>query len=273
MSRKKYLGFKLAGLFLLLVILIGVIINIIFFNSNNNKDGDDIQFEKSYSDVEIINIDLISLPVKIYERDIKEIIIRDNTNIRSLRDENALKIHQEDQVLTITQKKKHTFLSITTGNLIIEVPRGRRLNYKINNISGDVKHNVASKGLLIVKTISGDINIHQSGDQLSIESTSGSLKMHESFKEVLSKTVSGNIYLNANKDSLYLESKSVSGEIKINLKNIRGYLMDYSTTSGSVRDSYQDTKYTKSGQVKSGDGTFKIDVSTVSGSIKLEDWR
>ena len=77
----------------------------------------------------------------------------------------------------------------------------------------------------------------------------------------------------ADQRSKDIESSTVSGSIKVQLENVSGYEMDYKSTSGGVKDMYSNNDYSKSGKATQGDGSLDMDLKSVSGSIKLTDWK
>ena len=228
--------------------------------------------KKAFADVEKIVIDSISLPIEIYEGDVNEVTIQDNTRVQGLGSKEPNKVSYQDGVLSFKQVKQKPPLFSVRGNVIVEVPRGSVLEYKINSISGGIHHDALSKGKLKAETISGTIKIHQEGEQLSAESISGSIRIYSAFEKISADTVSASIHAVANQDSKEISGESVSGSIKIKLDGVSGYEMDYSTVSSSVKDTYSNINYSKSGRATNGDGSLTIDAQNVSGSIALTDW-
>ncbi|HHX62544.1 MAG TPA: DUF4097 domain-containing protein [Epulopiscium sp.] len=227
---------------------------------------------KSFSGVEKIVVDAISLPIHIYESDVATVTVTDNSQAYGLSTSKPNMLSQKGHVLSFKQGKPLSFLSIATGNIIIEVPRGSTLEYDINNISGSLIHDAISKNTLTATSISGSIRIHQAGEKVFAKSTSGSVRIYSSFEDVEAKSVSGSVRILANQDSKQILGSSISGSVRIQLENVSGYTMDYSTTSASVKDTYANTAYSKSGKTAYGDSSLKINASSVSGSIKLTDW-
>lgn len=283
MNRKQWLLIKLILLFFILIILGRIIIvgniNILdeirisitgpsSFNNTHLDEGE----EKSFSNVEKIMVDSISLPVHIYESDVAKVTVRDNSTSHGLGSKNPNTLSQKGGVLSFKQKKRFSFLSIVRGGLIIEVPRGSILEYDISNISGSIIHDAISKDTLRATTVSGSIKIHQGNEKVFAKSTSGSIRIYSSFEDVKAQSVSGGVQILANQDSKQISGSSVSGSVTIQLANVTGYEMDYSTTSGSVKDTYANIDYSKSGNASYGDSSLKINASSVSGSIKLADW-
>lgn len=174
--------------------------------------------KKVFPDTEKIVIDSINLAVEIYESDVEEVTIQDNTTVQGIGKRRSNKVSYKEGVLSFKQVKQKSFLFSVRGNIVVEVPKGSVLEYDIESISG---------GIRIV----------------------------------------------ANPETQKIISSSISGAIKIGLEKVSGYEMDYSTISSSVRDSYSEINYSKSGTATNGDGSLKIDAQSISGSISLTDWQ
>lgn len=282
MSRKQWLVIKLILLSLIFIMIIRIGIQV-----TKKSESDDYRLginmtssmpvetgeKKTFADVEKIVIDSINLPVEIYESDVREVTIQDNTNVQGIGTRKPNKVSYQDGVLSFKQAKQRPLLFSIRGNIVVEVPRGSNLEYRINSVSGDINHDAPSKGQLKAKTVSGEINIHQGGEKVSAESVSGSIQIYSAFEEVKIDTISGSISMTANKDSEEMTGSSVSGSIKLKLDKVAGYEMDYSTVSSSVQDSYANTNYSRSGRATNGDESLSINLKSVSGSISLIDWK
>lgn len=281
MSRQKWLLIKLILLILIFIILGRISICVISSSTLKNTHFGGITMgntpsiqgdKKSFSNIEKIVVDSISLPVHIYESDVTQVTVQDNSKVYILGTKSPNKLSQEDDVLSFKQGKQFSFLSITRGNIVIEVPRGSALEYDINNISGSIIHDAMSRDTLTATSISGSVKILQPGEKLFAKSTSGSVRIYSPFEDVSAKSISGSVQILANQDSKQISGSSVSGSVKIQLENVSGYTMDYSTTSGSVKDTYANIDYSKSGKTSYGDSSLKINASSISGSIKLTNW-
>lgn len=227
---------------------------------------------QTFDKVDKIIIQSASLPVSIYESDVETVTVRDHSRTFGLRLKSANTVTEEDGILSIRQGRQISLLSITTGNFEVEVPRGTALEYEIKNVSGSVYHDAPSKEELKVTSVSGSIRILQGGEKANVKSTSGSIRIYEPFKELTAKSTSGSVRATADGTSVRMNCSTTSGSVKIRLRQAPGYELTYSTVSGSVKDTYSDTSYSKSGSILSGDGSVKIDASSVSGSVKLTDW-
>lgn len=140
------------------------------------------------------------------------------------------------------------------GKLVIYVPEDSALSYDISTASGSVDLDAEGSDVRI-STVSGSIKVSEAGT-LKIETTSGSVRAQ------------------ADEFTSSVSVSSVSGSIKIEIDDeVPGYVFDYSTVSGSVRDYYTGEKHSGgSGVDKVGNGSLDIRVTTTSGSIELRDW-
>ncbi len=267
MNRKNWLTVKLILLLVILIFMGIAALNFTGLKSLTAIKGE----EKSFNNVEKIVVESISLSVEVLETDGTTVTIKDNSKGYGLRAGKSNTLKQENGVVTFKQGKG-MFLSFVMGNVVIEVPRGSILEYDVSSISGDIDLDAMSRDSLNASSISGAIEIHQGGEKAEVETTSGSVRIHAPFEKVKAESVSGSIRLKADENSKEVLTSAISGSIRIQLKNVSGYSMDYSSTSGSIKDTYDNIDYSKSGQANRGNSALDINVSTISGSIKLSDW-
>lgn len=227
---------------------------------------------ESFSNVEKIQVSSVSLPVYIYESDVEQVTVTDNSKQYGIGISKDNELKQEEGTLTFNEGKGFHIFNFSRGEIIIEVPKGLVLEYDIANVSGSIKHDAPTKNQFRCQSISGSIRVYQGGDSGFVESVSGSIRIYASFDELTAKSISGSVRTVANENSKQLQCSNISGSIKIQLKNVTGYDMDYSVISSQVKDLYTDTEYEKSGNASYGDKSLKIDVTNNSGSIKLTDW-
>ena len=271
MTRKNWLGVKLLVLTLILVSVIGLTFRFTVFG-RITPDVPGNTETSTFRDVDIVEVKLLSVSIEILESNVSEVTVKDNVSSRGLGDDHPILISNKDGILSIKQRKSRPFFSLITGNIVVEVPKGSMLKYNINNISGSIEHNATSGDTLTANSISGSVNVHHGGEKAYLKSTSGSVRVYEAFEELSASSVSGSVHVRADGISNSLTASSVSGSVGIMLERVAGYSMNYSTTSGSVIDKYENEKYSKSGNITFGDGSLNIHASTVSGSIRLADW-
>lgn len=269
MNRKKWLSIKL-----ILLLLIFFVVSVGAFNyvSPKSQTITDRE-EKLFTDVEKIVVESVSLSVNIYESDVQKVTIKDNSKTYGLSNKTDNIIEEKDGVVLVKQGRNVSFLSFVTGEFTIEVPKGSSIEYDINSISGKIDHNALSKDALRITSISGAVRIHQGSKKILVETTSGSVKIYEPFQELNISAVSGSIHIIADQYTKQIITSTISGSTSIQLQNVSGYEMDYSTTSGNIQDTYQEQNYSKTGSLRIGDPSLRIDSSSTSGSIRLEDWK
>lgn len=271
MSRKQWLGVKLLAL--TLVLLSVVALSLRFTMGNRLVLNDSVNAEtKEFTNVDSLEVKLISVAITVVESDVLKVTVKDSVRARGLGDNHPIIINEKDGLISIEQRNSRPFFSLITGNIVVEIPRGTMLKYNINNISGSIEHNAASNDTLTATSISGSVNVRHGGEKAYLKSTSGSVRVHEAFEELSVSSVSGSVRVRADGISKSISASSVSGSVEIMLERVAGYSMNYSTTSGSVKDSYENIKYSKSGNATNGDESLDIQASTVSGSIRLADW-
>lgn len=268
MNRKNWLTIKLILLILILFLMGIIALNMTSLKTLTAVEGE----ERVFSNVEKIVVESISLSVEIVETESKTVTIKDNSKGYGLRAGKPNTIHQDGGIVTFKQGKGISFLSFVTGNVVVEVPRGSLIEYDLNSISGSIDHDAKSHETLYATSISGGIKLHQGGEKARVETTSGSVRIHGPFEKVTAESVSGSIRLIADEDSKEVLVSAISGSIGIQLDNVSDYSIMYSTTSGRVKDTYNNIEYSKSGHITRDDSSLEINASTISGSIKLADW-
>jgi DUF4097 and DUF4098 domain-containing protein YvlB len=158
----------------------------------------------------------------------------------------------------------------------IKIPENVKLRAYV--VSGDVTvSDVASAG---IESTSGDVNVFKAYEYVKVSAVSGTIIVdNEDYptEYLKASTVSGNIDLNlslSESDGVY-EISSVSGDVSVNLfGEVTNYDAEIESLSGTVETGLPLEK--ESGLVRTsyegtaGAGTNGIDISTVSGSIKLK---
>ena len=273
-------------LILKLVMLILIFIMVLFFAFNMINKNTTTQFGEvinittnteqlagqTFTNVNKIVINTVAMDVRVMESDVQEVTVIDNSKGFGLRfGENNTTIQSGD-ILTFKEGKRISFFGGTFGKVYIQVPKGTVIEYEIKSVSGDIVHSAPSKNHLKLETVSGSIRALVAGDRLTANSISGSIRSFAPFKTASGKSVSGSIRLSATDISQEITVNSTSGSIRVMLENVNGYNMDYSNISGSVTDCYKDVSYSKSGTVKDGEGSLKLKIKSISGSIRLTDW-
>jgi DUF4097 and DUF4098 domain-containing protein YvlB len=165
-----------------------------------------------------------------------------------------------------------------------------------STVSGDIISNNLT-GKISLATVSGDLRDENSAGRLSLSSVSGNIKANSSATEVNAHAVSGEISLDlANVD--LLELQTVSDDVTVNLTLNSNGSIDASSVSGNVSLNFQqdiqasfrvtsnaggrinnklsddkaiEAKYGPGSKLRfeTGNGNGSVQVSTVSGNIKL----
>ena len=157
--------------------------------------------------------------------------------------------------------------------------------------SGDVSTGWLHADLLKIKTVSGDIFLDcPAADRVEISTSSGDVDGSAAARYFLADSISGRVEMDimgedtekisvattSGSVDLFLVSwsdlslRSSSGDIGLELPEDMGFSMTYDTVSGDAR-LYM--ACSQSGKVYTcGDGSCRIDVTTTSGDLRVENW-
>ncbi|HOE08699.1 MAG TPA: DUF4097 family beta strand repeat-containing protein [Treponemataceae bacterium] len=150
--------------------------------------------------------------------------------------------------------------NITAGNIDISSTSGsvRAENLNADNIearsvSGSVKVETSQCTEADIGSTSGSVLFSGRADELSLTSTSGSVKA----------------YLDAmlKKDSRF---KSMSGSVRLTLPDNEGFTMKYSSMSGSVSNRFTGLRAEKSGTNTYKNGGITLTLESMSGSVSID---
>lgn len=270
---------KLTLLVLLLVVVLVFAYNFIghqslfgwnLFNVQNNfGEGELILTESFDADVEKIDVNMLFEAVSIEEYNGDKIEVEYYSTI----DDSAYypTFVTNGDTFSATQAKRVTMGILSNGKIIIRVPQDKLYDYDISSTSGSVKLYAAANDIKC-KSTSGSVKVMLGGQNAIVSSTSGSVHVYGAFKTLDASSTSGSVRAVADENTTSIKATSTSGSVKIEIDGNVGYTATCSTTSGSIRDEYQGTKYDKNTSFKVGNGAMKIEASTVSGSVRLEDW-
>lgn len=122
-----------------------------------------------------------------------------------------------------------------------------------------------------VDTVSGAIYLDQiTAETLGMESVSGAMRaLSGRIGEVRCDTVSGSITLEPGADIRQIRAESVSGSIRVRLPENEGFTARYSTSDGRFNCDFPAQIKDKHEAVY-GNGAARIDLSAVSGEIRIE---
>lgn len=284
MKNSTALLIKLIALILIFVMICGLAAGFIFnfdggyreflfnFDSSESSRGD-ISGTHDFSGIKNINVNATSYSVTVEEHDSDKVVVEEYLSGTSSGHKKN-EIYKEGETLYFKQSKRIISFgfNMDRGTIVIKVPKASSLEYKIKSVSGAVDVD-AKSSKLDVDLVSGSIEIFQGGDTAQANSVSGSIKIYEPFKEIEADSTSGSVKVTADKKTTDMKLNSISGSVRIKLAEQVGYTMEYSTVSGSIKDYYNGSSFGKKGTATQGDRSIEIDASTVSGSIKLEDWQ
>lgn len=231
------------------------------FSFNSGK----LVLSEQFDHVEALKVDITSFSVEVVEHESDDVIVEFYRTGYGKGTEPVMTL--SGNMLTIEEPIKLLGVNLSSGKILVYVPAGSQLPYELNTVSGSIKLNTASTTANL-GTVSGSIKVYQRGNQLKAKTSSGSIKVYEPFQTIEAGTTSGSIKLTASSGSTAIQSKSVSGSIKVQLRDIEDYSIDYSSVSGSYKNEYMNGSLSSS----NGSSALKITAKTTSGSIKLCDW-
>ncbi|MDH3643275.1 MAG: DUF4097 family beta strand repeat-containing protein [Gammaproteobacteria bacterium] len=149
---------------------------------------------------------------------------------------------------------------------------------RIKTVSGDVEVSEGS-GILKVMTTSGDIKVDLDASIVTADTMSGSIELRlGDFDAATLGSVNGTMQITGRLNrSGTLSAETVSGDIELELTEpVNAKISATSKAGGSIDNDLTDTEPTRQGptarlDTTSGDGSALIKLSTVVGSIELEE--
>lgn len=187
-----------------------------------------------------------------------------------LGEDEALRYSLEDRELSIqfTSDKIKNFQG--KKNLTIWIPESLVLDeLEVNTVSGSVMLGAICGQQLKLNTVSGDCTVLDGRfDKISTSTISGDLYLEGSVQEVEHFSTSGDLYISNNNILWDVEVDSVSGDVEIELPAESGFDLTYDTIGGELKTGAIPLKKDGNGQYTSGDGRIRMDVET-SGDLTL----
>ena len=154
-----------------------------------------------------------------------------------------------------------------SADLLLEGISAYELNLK--TVSGNIKADIENKAeKLLVKTVSGDVNIKASGDEVKLESVSGDVNLSGEFGRLEADSVSGDITIKSGNCPHTVRLKAVSGDIELTIPENKGFTASYSVVSGSFKCAFPTMNSSK--KAVYGDGSATFSFNTVSGDITIK---
>ena len=138
--------------------------------------------------------------------------------------------------------------------------------------SGSIRAKNVNAKKFDFKSTSGSVKVEDSScKNAALHSTSGSIVFEGSANEADLRSTSGSVnavFLEMpKKDSRFA---STSGSVRLSLPENEGFDFHYSTISGSVRNEFTDFRGKKSGVNRYKDGGIAFDLTSTSGSVRIE---
>lgn len=165
-----------------------------------------------------------------------------NTEIRSSCASGSTKIEDYDV--------EEIFIESASGSVTINDCSADKI--RLESASGSTKFDSCNFGSVKIESASGSLNLNGKYQQFDIESASGSIKIENDIA--------------LTKDS---SIEAVSGSITLLMPEDSNYNLVYESISGRFSDELTGTSGGRSGSVVKGDGSVKIKIECVSGSIKI----
>jgi DUF4097 and DUF4098 domain-containing protein YvlB len=157
-------------------------------------------------------------------------------------------------------------------------PDGDELHRRFNrrNINVDVSFTIVAptNTRLVLKSISGSINVKDIAGALTLESTSGSVSVANAGRTVTAKSISGDVEALDTKIDGRLEAGTISGTVRVRRTSARGLTLSSVSGAVEIEDSTSDRVEAQS---VSGDVGFRGDLEpngryefgSHSGSVKV----
>lgn len=221
------------------VIINGKVIN--GQNTGNYRKIDETRLEY-YCNVENINIDSTIADVNVSTSNIEKISVRLHGEANLTGD---VKLDVQNRSKTIYVSVKNTG-SFSNSNLKLDIV----LPYKLFNE-------------IYVNTMSADVIIDEGVcvNYIKVNSKSGDFASNIAFKRAEVNTMSGDIEIEINaKEDIFAELSTKSGDVNLDLKNIRYVNLLGKSMSGTVRNKHENSK----GYIAN------LQVSTMSGDIMIK---
>ena len=219
--------------------------------------------------IKTISTDLRTFPVEISKSSDSKIHIDFEGKA-----ENYCKLsHNGSEILVKEVKRKGGFNAHINGKVYITLPETFDKELNIDNVSGSVKIYGIKAEEASIEAVSGSVSITDCDiKKAKVDTVSGSSKVSGNFEQLNIESVSGSIKAESGKALVEkCDFESVSGSIQLAIPANMGYSMEYETMSGSFKDEIAGVSGSKHGKYTHGSGNTEIEVSTMSGSIKIEE--
>lgn len=175
--------------------------------------------------------------------------------------------------LALTKLEGDLRASTTSGDIILgEIDGGMNLS----STSGDIRLE-CGRGELDAETVSGDIRAEALEGFFEFDTTSGTISVLGGEGGGKADSVSGDIRIFLELAAGDFNVSTTSGNVDFKLPDTEGYSLNFDSTSGECRTFFDgDLSFSKKGNRadgKYGDGARVIRVSTVSGDLRITEWK
>ncbi len=220
-----------------------------------------------YENIESLNVEGVFCDVTIEPGNSDEVHLTGEIRGTRSSDDYSIQTSQEGGDLKVWIEHPQNMYGNIKGFLILQVPENVSLS--VNNVSGNVKVDNIHSDNILLKNISGNIDVSDAGKNGRLQSVSGNINASVMNGSLTVKSVSGRQQISNIKGDL--SSRSTSGSIS--LKMIEG-MVDVGTTSGDlVFDNLMDGVSAKStsGDIKINVASGNLSLKSISGNISLSD--
>lgn len=221
-------------------------------------------------------------------------------------DETEIKVELDDGFFNKRWSSDDTELTIRVPKQSTLIAGGVSADFKVDGIEGGVELNSVSGDISLsnssdnigMESVSGDISVTNSWGKMKISTVSGDIDTDGKASFFDAQSVSGDIEATIGKSEI-LELTSVSGDIDINFELMEDGRVDAETVSGDITLEFDndevharfdidtgpggdirnsitadkpDSSFIGAEEIrfKSGKGTGRVEITTMSGTIKLE---
>ncbi len=272
MSRKKFLYIKLALLILLLLVVLGLVFRsftgfgFFSFSFGNNFNGEEIKTEEIYSfdGIDSIQIDGISLDVRIEKGTGDSVTMTDNTATNDEYTKNRYLVNGDE--LIFWEYRDFFGNSANFGEIVITLPPEIYYKIEINTVDGGIQIPDIEIENISINAVDSNIEISASGDSLDINTVNSDIYSYNSFTDVDINLVDGDIYLTADENSKNIDVNGVACSLNVELVDIAEVSVDLTSISGGINNEYDDISITT-------ESPLKITFDGVDGSVDLFDWK
>ncbi|MEW6996916.1 DUF4097 domain-containing protein [Colwelliaceae bacterium BS250] len=180
-----------------------------------------------------------------------------------------------DTSFSITKLNNHVEGKSINGDLMVKQSHGK---IKLSVVSGDVRL-VESSGIAKIESVSGTVDFSGDFEQAYLKSMSGDIRANISGTQKLTlKNTSGDTQVSGQiKNNAQLKLSSVSGDIVYKVTDVLNAECEFVSQFGGditnqlTNDLPEDgSLHKKTLSFISGDGSGKLNINTVNGSISIE---